>query len=167
MKRSAETGVNVGGASILVIFVLLCLTTFATLSLVSANADQKLSRKTAEATAAYYQADASAQTLLAEIDYQLKQIPLDSPESYFSAAETRMPGGVTLEQDAGSFFASYEVPIDESHTLKVRLLLIYPGGAGQPRYELAAWQSVYTGEWEADDTLNLWDGGEEMNLMGS
>ena len=59
------------------------------------------------------------------------------------------------------------MPIDESHTLKVRLLLIYPGGAGQPRYELAAWQSVYTGEWEADDTLNLWDGGEEMNLMGS
>ena len=48
------TGIGVGGTSILAIFVVLCLVTLASLSLVSAQADYGLAKKTAEAAQEYY-----------------------------------------------------------------------------------------------------------------
>ena len=41
-KEKRSFGLSIGSSSILMVFVVLCLTTFATLSLVSANADYKL-----------------------------------------------------------------------------------------------------------------------------
>lgn len=58
MKR--QWGIGVGSASVLIIFVLLCLTVFATLSLVSAQADLRLAERAAETTAAWYEADGRA-----------------------------------------------------------------------------------------------------------
>lgn len=67
-KSNLNTGISVGSSSILVVFVVLCLTTFATLSLASANADYKLTRRTADEAAAYYAADAKAEDILMQID---------------------------------------------------------------------------------------------------
>lgn len=47
MKNKHQLPIGIGISSILSIFVILCLLTFAVLSLVSANADYKLVKKTA------------------------------------------------------------------------------------------------------------------------
>ena len=47
---------GIGSSSLLVTFIILCLVSFATLSIVSANADYKLSGKVLERTTAYYEA---------------------------------------------------------------------------------------------------------------
>ena len=47
----------VGGSSLLVIFAVLCLTVFALLALSTVQADGRLSQKTAQAVAEYYDAD--------------------------------------------------------------------------------------------------------------
>ena len=47
---------NIGSASILLVFVILCLVSFAVLSIVSANADSRLSTRVLERTTAYYDA---------------------------------------------------------------------------------------------------------------
>ena len=60
MNKRQKAGLGVGGSSLLMVFIIVCLTTFATLSLVSANADDKLSIKTAETVSAYYDADGRA-----------------------------------------------------------------------------------------------------------
>lgn len=44
-SKNHSAGISIGMVSILMIFVVLCLTTFATLSFVSARADLKLSKK--------------------------------------------------------------------------------------------------------------------------
>ena len=59
---------TIGFSSILVIFVMLSLTTFTVLTLVSANADYKLSKRVAERTTEYYSADTRAEEKLALID---------------------------------------------------------------------------------------------------
>lgn len=64
-KKGPKIGLNIGASSILVVFILLCLVTFATLSLVSANADYRLSKRVADHTGAYYDATASAREDLA------------------------------------------------------------------------------------------------------
>lgn len=71
MKQKNELHLSVGTSSILMIFVVLCLTTFGVLSYVTANADYKLSQKNADAVTAYYQADSKANELLKTIDSQL------------------------------------------------------------------------------------------------
>ena len=69
--KKISFGTGTGSASILVIFVILCLVSFAALSIVSANADYKLSTKVLNRTTAYYEAVGKAQSLLAQLDQTL------------------------------------------------------------------------------------------------
>lgn len=67
MNNRRRAGLSLGTSTILVTFVLLCITTFATMSLISANADHKLTVKQAEGMADYYAADADAEKRLGQI----------------------------------------------------------------------------------------------------
>lgn len=60
--------VNIGSSSLLVIFLILCLVTFAILSLSSAKSDYTFSERLAEHKKAYYEASARAEDIVAEID---------------------------------------------------------------------------------------------------
>lgn len=59
---------GMGASSILMIFVVLALTTFGILSLLSARADLRLTKRAADHTAAYYAADQTVENTLAAID---------------------------------------------------------------------------------------------------
>jgi hypothetical protein len=68
MNRKFKMGIGLGGPSIIMIFVVLCMTTLSALSLMTANADWKLSKKAAGSTEEYYAADSKAEEILAECD---------------------------------------------------------------------------------------------------
>lgn len=59
---------NIGSSSLLVIFLILCLVTFAILSLSSAKSDYTFSERLAEHKRAYYEASARAEDIVGEID---------------------------------------------------------------------------------------------------
>ncbi len=71
MSRKGNLHLGVGASSILMIFVVLCLTTFGILSYVTANADNKLSTKNAETVESYYASAAVAEGKLQKIDTAL------------------------------------------------------------------------------------------------
>ena len=73
MDRKMKMSVGIGGPSILMIFVALSLTTLAALSLMTANADWKLTQKAADAITGYYSADSKAEEILASTDATLKE----------------------------------------------------------------------------------------------
>ncbi len=60
MKKKTPSVFNVGISSILIIFILLSLVSFATLALLTARSDYLLSRKYAERVRAYYEAENEA-----------------------------------------------------------------------------------------------------------
>ena len=60
--------VNIGSSSLLVIFLVLCLATFAILSLSSAKSDHTFSERLAAHKQAYYEASEKAETIVGEID---------------------------------------------------------------------------------------------------
>ena len=60
--------VNIGSSSLLVIFLILCLVTFAILSLSSAKSDYTFSERLAKHKRAYYEASARAEDIVGEID---------------------------------------------------------------------------------------------------
>ena len=91
-NKSKKSGLSfssgIGSSSILVIYVILSLVSFATLSIVSANADYKLSKKVLDRTTAYYEAEGQAQAALAALDAELSALyeSSSSETAYFKAA---------------------------------------------------------------------------------
>ncbi len=111
-EQGMSTGT--GGISILAIFVVLCLTTLATLSLVSARADFGLAEKTSLSAQEYYAADASAEEQLAGI------MAAAGGADWQAAIEAE---GAALEVKEGFALASYSVKINDIKTLDVTLEL--------------------------------------------
>lgn len=120
-----------GGASLLTVFAVLCLTVFALLSLSTVRADQRLSEASARAVEEYYAADLQAQEILARLRFG------------------ELPDQVTV--DGGK--CRYAVPINDARELQVEVEV-----RGTNDYTVLRWQAVNVGEWEIDDDLHLWGG---------
>lgn len=159
-----KNGINVGTSSILMIFVLLCLTAFATLSMASANADYKLAQRAARSVSLYYEADARAQAMLARIEDMLikaADLPDDAyTELFASDALYEKDGGsiqLRTETEDTAVWIAYQIPIDDNRTLSVSLEAPRPYTDGSA-YKITAWQVLFTGEWEADEGIDVWGG---------
>lgn len=141
-RKGKGFGMNVGTSSILLIFVTLCLVSFATLSLVSANADRKLSVKVAERTAAYYDACNRAEQSIASVDTTLKQVysQVATESEYFAQV---------------GHSKSYAIPISDLQTLSVQLTILYPQDSHGAYYQITTWKIITTGELDYDDKLHV------------
>lgn len=126
----------VGGISLLTVFAVLCLTVFALLSLSTVRAAGRLAQASVQAVEDYYAADRQAQEILAQLRCGL------------------YPEGVAFS-GSGLLQADYTVPISQAQELQVSVLL---RGIQDREYEVLRWQAVPIGEWEFDDSLDLWDG---------
>ncbi|MDO5111436.1 MAG: hypothetical protein Q4E65_03925 [Clostridia bacterium] len=104
MSNRLPSNAGVGVASILLIVVMLCMTVFAALSLLTAKNDGTLTEKTVAYTRAYYQADATAQRMIADVAAAL-------------ATGGALPDGVTRNGDTLAFL----VPVSETANLCVTL----------------------------------------------
>ena len=120
----------VGGSSLLVIFAVLCLTVFAMLALSTVQANGRLSDASAEAVTAYYAADAQAEAILAQL------------------RAGRVPEDVTVTGET----YTYTCPISDTQALEVEVRV------SGTDYEVLRWQSVSTADWQADESLHVWDG---------
>lgn len=122
--------VAIGLSSLLVIFAALCLTVFSLLSLSTAKADRRLADKSRQAAYDYYEADCKAQEILSRI--RAGQVPED------------------VSCTNGVF--AYQCPISDTQILAVEVTITETG------YEILRWQSVSITQWEADQSLPVWQG---------
>ena len=124
---------NIGSASILLVFVILCLVSFAVLSIVSANANNKLSARVLERTSAYYAACNQAEQSLAGMDNTLRRIyaSSDSEDAYFASV---------------GHGKSYVIPISDLQSLQVTIDILYPQADDDSFYRITAWQILNTEE---------------------
>ena len=88
MNKQKKEFIHIGFSSILMVFTMLCLVTFATLSLITANSDYRLSLKVAEKTTAYYEADTAARNYLQQLDLALADLyaNCDDSQTFFEKA---------------------------------------------------------------------------------
>lgn len=133
-------GLNIGSSSILLIFVILCLVSFATLSIVSANADRKLTAKVLERTTAYYEACNKAEAALADVDTTLTKIYQDvaNEAEYF---------------DTVGHSKSYAITISDLQILQVNIEILYPQEDDDTFYRITSWQVITTGELQNDNII--------------
>lgn len=151
MKKKNLPFINIGVSSIITIFLAFFLITFAALSMLTANSDYTLSRKTAEAAANYYTADANARIAAASIEEILYQLYLDSydSETFFSKltpelfseefGEDILHFRLSVENEAANI--SYETVISETERLYVSLTIQYPEFESDTLLTITNWQS--------------------------
>lgn len=120
----------VGLCSLLTIFSVLCLTTFALLSLSTVRANERLGEYAAAAVSEYYAADAHAEEILSRL------------------RGGELPRFVMQEGDV----YRYSCPISDTQVLAVEVRL---DGA---EYQILRWQAVPAAEWQVNDALPVWNG---------
>lgn len=108
MNERPASRAGVGASSILLIVVVLCLTAFGVLTLVSARVDERLTQNTAAGAKSYYLADAEAQRKLMEIDTAL-----------LAGRDAATVPGVT-EKDG---IAAFAAPFGEGRAIAVEIAI--------------------------------------------
>ena len=169
--------VNIGSSSLLVIFLVLCLATFAILSLSSAKSDHTFSERLAVHKQAYYEASERAETIVGEIDrilYEtasgIDQTGLHDPDisgeaekglaAYFTsvgeAVHEMQTDGIVLQvqQTEGECMISFQVPAGERQALSVTLA-VTDYRAHDNYYEVRAWKIVNTESTAKEQPLKL------------
>lgn len=138
-NKRKSYGVNIGSSSILLIFVILCLVSFAVLSIVSAQTDYKLSCKLAERTTKYYEANNEVESYLRDLQASLEKIYEDSAtaDEYFAVA---------------GHDTTFSIQLSEQQMLNVHLTILYPDD-GKGYYEINTWKVETQDTLELDDTL--------------
>lgn len=139
-----SVGVNVGSASIVMIFAVLCLTVFSTLSFVTANHERKLAEKSAIAVQQYYEADWRCEEIYEQI--------ADAVQAGGDLTQLKSLG-VQVEQADGVQYLTYGVEIDAEQRLQVRLAVLEDG-----RLRTEQWKAVAARQWEYSDEIQVWDG---------
>lgn len=162
MKRKSFPITNIGSVSLLMIFIVLCMVTFAALSLSEAASDYKTGQKIARHTTEYYAASNLAEQQLAKVDAILQSAYASAPDAaaYEQAIAEQLSDltelGITLTGSVPEL--SYQVEVNDSQALLVELTLITPGNTKEEAptlFKISSWEKIHTAQWEGDNKLNV------------
>ena len=132
MRRGGSVS---GAVSLVMIFCVLCLVVFTVLTLSTAVRERQLSELTAERARSYYQADAQA---------------VETVEALRRGGEVSPT--VRYTQEDGATLAEFSISAGGDQALEVAVRFT------DTDCEILRWQTVYTGSWEVDNTIEVWDG---------
>ena len=158
-ERSGKRFFGTGASSVLMIFVVLCLTTFGILSLLSARADLRLSRKTEETTTAYYAADVRTEQLLQQADNCLLDVRSNAAgqdeNAYMELAGAALSKLEYFTGQTDKIF-TFSVPVGDHQSIRIELEVL-PFSAPL-RYQVIS-RYVQTEMPEDEESrINVWPG---------
>ncbi|SDB29356.1 hypothetical protein [Butyrivibrio sp. INlla16] len=135
MKRKPIYSTHIGAASILLIFLVLSLISFASLTLVNSRADYILSKKMLDRSLSYYQACHEASGFIAENEPSYRKIDWSDPNINVNSLNK-------------------SITLSEFQTLDVNIKPMYSEGPDTPTYEILEWRVVtHNDEVVYDETL--------------
>lgn len=157
-KKNSYPGIQIGVSFLLVIFIILCLVIFATLSLSGALRDNEYSQKSAKRTTDYYKACSQAQETIGNIDSILSDAAKSAGSyedycSYVTEHAAQIPG-LTCSTDSGVTNISFTENITDQQILEVTLALSddIPSG-DEAAYRIVTWKENASKNWEEKTTL--------------
>lgn len=156
---------NIGSVSLLMIFIVLCMVTFAALSLSTAATDYRSAQTLADHTTAYYKASGKAEKKLAEVENILQACYDSSSDADSYYQQVRQQLGIT--DNDGPLIYSFQTSISKSQALTVQISIIWPGASGSDSpdtsasdtasafYKITCWKAASTSDWNADNSIKL------------
>lgn len=162
---------NIGSVTLLMIFIVLCMITFAALSLSSAASDYQTAEKSVSHTKDYYKASGRAEETLAKVDQVLKNCYLKTSDidSYYRKIEQyyKNNSDITLKRTTDSLTLTYQTKLSDKQALQTCLLILHPSvqtnklssssakATDPDLYRITGWQTITTADWNGDNSLNL------------
>ncbi|MGI5893289.1 MAG: hypothetical protein ACOX6P_01705 [Candidatus Merdivicinus sp.] len=146
-KQQESLPFGTGISTMLMVFVILCLTVFGMLAFLTARADSRLTDRMADSVQEYYAADARAEELLAEVDGILLSEP-DTAAWYASLEEI----GFSIAETEKGTTAEIRIPIEGTRIYRMQLLL-----GEKSRYQVSIRRVEDEAVWE-EEALDVWDG---------
>lgn len=145
MKNDRKSfSLNVGISSVLFIFVILCLISFAVLSLSTAMSDYRFALKLSDNLTNYLSACSTAEETISKTEHNLSSL-YDSNISRNGYYEK-----------VGSE-CSYSFAINELQSLEITVKINYPDSSNPYFYDVTRWQIVTDSNIEYDDTLPVYN----------
>ena len=149
-RPDSMPGFQIGTSYLLVIFIILCLVTFAALVLSSALRDQSYSQALAKHQTEYAAASTQASALLAQIDEALES---ETPEPALEALAGTVPAiSVSVQRqnvERPVFEITARIPVSDSQNLQ---LSVSADAASHTR-RITAWRETAVSGWEEQTTL--------------
>lgn len=142
-KKSA----GIGGALILIIFIILTITVFSILTLVSSQNELVTVKKSAEIATNYYEAEKKAAVQFSEIKAALSNIT-DSEEIARICSEKGASANITPQGTEVSF----KISIDDNRSLLTVINI------SNNNFEVKAQKIVSENDIIIDDNIDIWDG---------
>ncbi len=157
-ETEKERGVQIGISSLILVFTVLCLVVFATLSLASAKADYNLAEKNLKSTKVYYDMDGQAEEKKAEINRLLIGFVREGAGASEMKKELSVSFGENF--DAEKNMIEYSIDGENGQQLVVNLKIFDYGDIkeGQENFEVQRWQIQNSEEYEIDESLSVWGG---------
>lgn len=146
MRRKA----NIGTTSLILIFIVLCLSTFGLLSLSNARGDWNLADKNAGAVRTYYEADAQGERFVRMVNRVLQ----DSKAKGLTEADRESVLKAELReyyQADGS--VQTDIGMDFSQALHIELEINEDAS-----YWIRSWNVYNTEDYEIDNSIPVWTG---------
>lgn len=153
-KSEMKSGANIGSASLILIFIVLCLGTFGLLSLTSAKNDLDLAERNEASVTGYYQADGEGEAFRMEAERLAAEALRENPAHPEDYIQKAMPGDYLPEEQA----VSREIPMENGQALMVKLGFQWEKEGG--RTQVRQWMVYNREEYEIDQDMPVWSGEE-------
>lgn len=182
-REERPLGLNIGSASIIMIFAILCLTVFSALSLVTSVSEKKTAQRFADETAAYYEADSEAVKIKNSIQAAIdagstpQQAAAANNAQYLTgqAAAALAPqigpgtaGASQTPPGPGTAGASPNTPPDAIITYNVplsdnisRITAVLTYNSKINTLETLSWEKNNISEWSPDTDIDVWNGEDD------
>ena len=182
-REERPLGLNIGSASIIMIFAILCLTVFSALSLVTSVSEKKTAQRFADETAAYYEADSEAVKIKNSIQAAIdagstpQQAAAANNAQYLTgqAAAALAPqispgtaGASQTHTGPGTAGASPNTPPDAIITYNVplsdnisRITAVLTYNSKTNTLETLSWEKNNISEWSPDTDIDVWNGEDD------
>ena len=144
-------GVGIGSASIVLVFAVLCLSVFSLIAHLVAGNDKALVDAEATLVKGYYEADALAERILAEI-LETGAIPFEVRGVDIS---------MNHDTDSGVTMVEFSCPVIDSENPQINMekeLNVKIAFYEDSSYEIRSWKMEDTDTWASDEGLNVWLG---------
>lgn len=160
-ERKLSFSSPIGYSFMLTIMIILTLVIFAVLSLATSLRDYGYSRRAAEKTTAYYEANSEANHILKQID-EIFTESQTMEEGLVGVSQLSEVKVLTSEETSEDLSlegylrgVSYEVEINSNQNLEV-LLGITEGESGKACYKVLKWKEVSSDTWMSETTLPVY-----------
>ncbi len=157
-RKNKNTFSNFGFTTVLIVFVMICIVTFSALAYLTAASDYRLSKKVADRTTDYYQAEEKAYLVLGEIDSALTGVygHRMKKDTYLKKSRQALDEYAKdhsvslLIQDKDTLTVSYRIEVSPQEELIVTLKVCYPPEAEGACLKLTGWQTITELQQESD-----------------